>query len=113
MLPIEEYRAGAEVPKYKTEREYFERLLRRLNRYLKMRIGQIDRWKNVEVYSPWDDLPRGLINDDNYKFYVVWSGSKTETNANDPELRAYFMWDIHNKINRTVERLNNERKVYK
>jgi len=95
-------------------KEYFNPLLDELRELLEKRLDQLDRWNSFELFSPWDKLPDDLKeSQDDYYFHILWQKPKTENNVSSPELRSYPVWDIHKKIARTKERLENERKTYK
>jgi hypothetical protein len=87
----------------------------RLHDILIERLPHIKRWKKVSV-GTWDKSPQWVKdvypeNSDN--IYICWNGKKSQHNTHDYEIKEIPLKDIDNLITRNLERLRNERSVYK
>ena len=81
-----------------------------LQRVLRKRLPEIDRWQKVHVY-PWDKAPYYIPPSDDC-FYIVWSGPKRK-NIHPYEWREIPMKDIDIVTERNRMRLRNKTKTYR
>jgi len=89
--------------------------IKKLHDILIERLPHIERWKKVTV-SDWDNASRrvkDLYERNPDSFYIFWNGRKSRTNHHEYEIKEIPVKDIEDVIQRNLERLRNERKVYK
>ena len=84
--------------------------LKGLQRTLRKRLPEIDRWNKVHVYQ-WDKAPY-FIHPTDDMFYVVWSGPKRK-NIHPYEYKEVPMKDLDLVTDRNRQRLRNRTKAYK
>ena len=83
-----------------------------LQRILRKRLPQIDRWRQVTVYS-WDSprLPWFILPEKD-TFIIYWSGPKRK-NIHPDEYKEIPLEDLEQIIERNKMRLRNQTKAYK
>ena len=81
-----------------------------LQRILRRRLPEINRWRKVTVYK-WDDprLP-GFITPEDNTFIIYWSGPKRK-NIHTDEFREIPMADLDMIADRNRMRLRNKTKT--
>jgi hypothetical protein len=84
--------------------------LKGLQRILRKRLPDIDRWKRVTVYN-WDNAPY-FIEPSDGMFYIVWSGPKRR-NVHPYEYKEIPLSDLEIVAERNRTRLRNATKAYK
>jgi hypothetical protein len=91
--------------------------LSKLQDILIERLPHIKRWNKVMVYDGSGELPleirRDLFESPDGCFYIFWNGRKSPTNHHEFEWKQVPNGDIDKVITRNLERLRNERGVYK